>query len=288
MAYANQSWGHTGTVENTHAMVVHRPDGMTWSILVSGNYPRTPDLAGIFQDAIDQAGIDAPHRRPRRRRRPRRQRHRRHRRCRLHRRRPAGEESAREVAGCRSASPRRGSRPLLRRWWLVVAIGVAIAAVGVILVLSPFGTVKVLAVVVAFGLARRLVTSLAQAERHEVRWRSYALGAIWIAAAIAALVWPDVTLWALAIVVGIGLLAGGIAEVLFAFRYRVSCRVGDCGGSTGCSASSSGSSPWRGRRRSVVVLAVLFGIRLVLRGRATISFGLGSATNQMTALRVPT
>lgn len=61
IAYANQSWGHTGTVENTHAMVIHRPDGMTWSILVSGNYPEdTPDLAGIFQDAIDQAGIDAP------------------------------------------------------------------------------------------------------------------------------------------------------------------------------------------------------------------------------------
>jgi D-alanyl-D-alanine carboxypeptidase len=61
MAYANQSWGHTGTIENTHAMVVHRPDGMTWSILVSGNYPEdTPDLAGIFQEAIDQSGIDAP------------------------------------------------------------------------------------------------------------------------------------------------------------------------------------------------------------------------------------
>ena len=61
MAYANQSWGHTGTIENTHAMVVHRPDGMTWSILVSGNYPEeTGDLAAIFQDAIDDAGINAP------------------------------------------------------------------------------------------------------------------------------------------------------------------------------------------------------------------------------------
>ena len=61
MAYANQSWGHTGTIENTHAMVVHRPDGMTWSILVSGNYPEeTGDLAAIFQEAIDDAGINAP------------------------------------------------------------------------------------------------------------------------------------------------------------------------------------------------------------------------------------
>jgi D-alanyl-D-alanine carboxypeptidase len=61
MGFADQSWGHTGTIENTHTMVVHRPDGMTWAILVSGNYPEeTDDLFGIFQDAIDQAGIDAP------------------------------------------------------------------------------------------------------------------------------------------------------------------------------------------------------------------------------------
>jgi D-alanyl-D-alanine carboxypeptidase len=61
IVYANHSWGHTGTIENTHAVVMHRPDGMTWSLLVSGNYPQeTDDLIGIFQDAIDQAGIDAP------------------------------------------------------------------------------------------------------------------------------------------------------------------------------------------------------------------------------------
>ena len=61
IAYANLSFGHTGTIENTHAIVIHRPDGMTWSIIISGNYPEeTDDLIGIFQDAIDQAGIDAP------------------------------------------------------------------------------------------------------------------------------------------------------------------------------------------------------------------------------------
>jgi len=58
---ANGSWGHTGTIENTHAMVQHRPDGMTWAVFVSGNVPEsTGDLAAIFQAAIDQAGIDAP------------------------------------------------------------------------------------------------------------------------------------------------------------------------------------------------------------------------------------
>jgi D-alanyl-D-alanine carboxypeptidase len=61
IVFANRSWGHTGTIENTHTIVMHRPDGMTWSLLVSGNYPdETDDLIDIFQDAIDQAGIDAP------------------------------------------------------------------------------------------------------------------------------------------------------------------------------------------------------------------------------------
>jgi D-alanyl-D-alanine carboxypeptidase len=61
IAYADQSWGHTGTVENTHAVVRHRPDGMTWALFVSGNHPEdSDDLARMFQEALDQSGIDAP------------------------------------------------------------------------------------------------------------------------------------------------------------------------------------------------------------------------------------
>jgi uncharacterized membrane protein HdeD (DUF308 family) len=179
--------------------------------------------------------------------------------------------------------------PLLRRWWLVVAIGVAIAAIGLLLVLSPFGTVRVLAVIVAFGLALAAGDELAQAERHEVRWPSYALGAIWLAAAIGALVWPDVTLWALAIVVGIGLLAGGIAEALFAFRYRRELPRWGLWWFDGLLSIVVGLFALAWPEATVVVLAVLFGIRLLLRGCATIAFGLGLRDlNQTTAPRVPT
>ena len=39
-------------------MVVDRPDGVTWSVLVSGEYPwETNDLRSIFDRAIDAAGI---------------------------------------------------------------------------------------------------------------------------------------------------------------------------------------------------------------------------------------
>ena len=45
MSFGDGSFGHTGTVESTHAMVVDRPDGVVWAVLVSGEYPwETNDL----------------------------------------------------------------------------------------------------------------------------------------------------------------------------------------------------------------------------------------------------
>ena len=58
MAFSDGSFGHTGTVESTHAMVVDRPDGVTWSVLVSGEYPwESGDLRGIVDRSLADAGI---------------------------------------------------------------------------------------------------------------------------------------------------------------------------------------------------------------------------------------
>jgi D-alanyl-D-alanine carboxypeptidase len=55
------SWGHTGTIENTHTMLARRPDGFTWCILVSGDTPEeTEALGDIFDRALDAAGITPP------------------------------------------------------------------------------------------------------------------------------------------------------------------------------------------------------------------------------------
>jgi uncharacterized membrane protein HdeD (DUF308 family) len=158
-----------------------------------------------------------------------------------------------------------------------------------VLVLSPFGTVKALAVVVAVGLALAAADELAQAERHEVRWPSYALATIWILTAVSALVWPDVTLWALAVVVGIGMIAGGVAEVLFAFRYRRELPRWGLWWLDGLLSIVVGVFALVWPEATVVVLAVLFGLRLLVRGCATIAFGLGLRDlNRMTAPHVPT
>ncbi|MBA3606806.1 MAG: beta-lactamase family protein, partial [Acidimicrobiia bacterium] len=55
---ADGTWGHSGTLENTHAMVLHRPDGVTWCVLVSGEYPgQTERLRAIFDESMAEAGI---------------------------------------------------------------------------------------------------------------------------------------------------------------------------------------------------------------------------------------
>jgi D-alanyl-D-alanine carboxypeptidase len=53
MLYADGSWGHSGTIESTHAMVVNRPDGLTVALLVSGKFPsNSDDLLTVIDQAI--------------------------------------------------------------------------------------------------------------------------------------------------------------------------------------------------------------------------------------------
>jgi D-alanyl-D-alanine carboxypeptidase len=57
--YDGDTWGHTGTLQNTHAMVLVQPDGVTWALTVSGEYPSTTgQLRSIMRHALS-AGFPA-------------------------------------------------------------------------------------------------------------------------------------------------------------------------------------------------------------------------------------
>ena len=46
-------WGHSGSIENVHAMAIHRPDGLSVSVLVNGTKPKeTDDLIEAINDAV--------------------------------------------------------------------------------------------------------------------------------------------------------------------------------------------------------------------------------------------
>ena len=58
LLYGGERYGHTGTIEATHAMAVNRGDGVTWAITVSGPYPDdTPQLETIINRAFQAAGF---------------------------------------------------------------------------------------------------------------------------------------------------------------------------------------------------------------------------------------
>jgi D-alanyl-D-alanine carboxypeptidase len=58
MLFADGSWGHTGTVEQSHTIVIHRPDDLTVALFVSGESPNdSQKLATIVDDALHAAGF---------------------------------------------------------------------------------------------------------------------------------------------------------------------------------------------------------------------------------------
>jgi hypothetical protein len=59
--WADGTWGHTGTVENARSMVLRRPDGLTWAVMVSGNTPSNTDRIRRYVDkAFATMGIAPP------------------------------------------------------------------------------------------------------------------------------------------------------------------------------------------------------------------------------------
>jgi D-alanyl-D-alanine carboxypeptidase len=50
--YPGDAWGHTGTIERAHSMVLVQPDGVTWAISVSGE---TPSNTGSLRNIVNAA-----------------------------------------------------------------------------------------------------------------------------------------------------------------------------------------------------------------------------------------
>jgi len=60
--FTNGDWGHSGSIENVHAMVLHRPDGIVVCVLVNGAKPKeTDDLIFAIDEAVlaSHTGVSA-------------------------------------------------------------------------------------------------------------------------------------------------------------------------------------------------------------------------------------
>ena len=102
----------------------------------------------------------------------------------------------------------------------VALLGLATFVLGVVLLANPAEAAHTLALLMGLALVLGGLLELAVGLDSRSRWGSVGLGGILIGGGILAMVWPGVTLWALALVTGFSLLAHGIGRIVLAVATR--------------------------------------------------------------------
>ncbi len=158
----------------------------------------------------------------------------------------------------------RGSLPR----WVVLVVGVLAVLVGATLIFRPFASLAVLRLLVVVGLVVLALAELSEdpqsADRRAARLK--ALG--WAAAALVVLLWPGLSLKALAVVVGVALVLDGVGDVLGALRRTTSERLAAL--IHGIAGVLLGVLALAWPDITVTVVAVLFGLRLAWFGVTTV------------------
>lgn len=157
-------------------------------------------------------------------------------------------------------------------WWLVVAIGVSCVALGGVLIADPFRSLSVLAWLVATALVVSGVGELASSGTASRPWLARLVGVVWIAGGVLAVAWPGLAIRAVATVAGIALLVGGAIKVLSAITGRGDERF--ILGLSGLTNAIVGILALSWPDATVLVLAVLFGIGMLVFGFGQVGVGL--------------
>jgi uncharacterized membrane protein HdeD (DUF308 family) len=158
------------------------------------------------------------------------------------------------------------------RWWVFLLLGAAAVVVGLILLFDLVAAVGTLVVFVALGLIFTGLGELTAASRYRTTL-SVVAGVLLIAAGVVALAWPGITLWALAVVTGVGLLLSGAARTIAAAADKPDGWGWLLVGGLLSLVVGVLALAWPGA--TVLVLAILLGIRLVVYGAVEMAFALG-------------
>jgi uncharacterized membrane protein HdeD (DUF308 family) len=104
---------------------------------------------------------------------------------------------------------------------LVGALGVAALVIGVVLLFNPVAAARTLALLLGLALVIGGLLEIAVGwDTGPRRWASFVLGAILVLGGVLVALWPGVTLWTLALIVGLSLIVHGAARVGLALVER--------------------------------------------------------------------
>jgi uncharacterized membrane protein HdeD (DUF308 family) len=167
------------------------------------------------------------------------------------------------------------ARSVAKRWAWFFAAGIAITVLGILLISNIYDAARTLAVLVGLALLVQAIDEFVNASRYSPKWAGYALGAVYLVTGVLALAWPDITLWALAVVVGVGSLISGVGELIFVIRNHHDLPNRWVFVLLGLASVAIGIMALAWPRATVAVLALLLGIRVLIAGIVLIIFSLG-------------
>jgi uncharacterized membrane protein HdeD (DUF308 family)/pimeloyl-ACP methyl ester carboxylesterase len=149
-------------------------------------------------------------------------------------------------------------------WWLPLLVGLGCVALGGYLIAEPFKARSVLAAVAGVSLLLSGIGELAAASSSCRPDLARLAAAAWIVAGVLALAWPGITLVALAVATGCGLLIGGLAKLRAAWVARGEERL--LAAISGAAATVAGLVALAWPSITVLALAVVLGVRTFLFG----------------------
>jgi uncharacterized membrane protein HdeD (DUF308 family) len=155
--------------------------------------------------------------------------------------------------------------------WLIV-LGVILVGVGLLLLANPFAAIWILGVLIGVSLIIGGVVEVASGrEGAGPAWHAWVGGGLVIIGGIVAAVWPDATVWVLAVIAGFVLAVSGAVTILAAFAGPSEGR--------GARLAIGGISLVIGvvvlvwPDATLLVLAILIGLRTLLNGLLAIGIG---------------
>jgi len=153
---------------------------------------------------------------------------------------------------------------------IILIAGLVSMALGVIIIVWPKSGAFAFAVLIAIALVLSGLSELLLPNTWQQKWVPAVFGAVSIAAGLATVVWPAVTLTILAVLIGLSFLGRGLVRLLGAFYTRppywgLIAIVGGIEAGLGIAAIA-----WP--RATIFVLAILLGLNLLISGIAQVAF----------------
>jgi uncharacterized membrane protein HdeD (DUF308 family) len=144
--------------------------------------------------------------------------------------------------------------------------GAAAVVVGGVLLFNPYAAVRTLALFVGLALVVGGCLEIALGWESDRRGPAIVLGGVLVVGGLLAAFWPGVTVWTLAVLTGVSLLAHGVARIALAFVGRAEIPGWGWLASAGAVNIVVGILALAWPEATVLVLSVMLGIQILAFG----------------------